>query len=605
MLCVASILFLVWEISNASQRVRTDGAIRLVSFSFKTGRNFDELANSLINYRDCQAIPNSSPLAASNKDYIEKFDIVWSAFRVGYRNIYRHWADTGYWLDESRAIKAQELSERGLTFLDKYEADMSPDGSLSCSRINEMLSDIYFQKDQLTEFSQSYFELDNRAAQEQQTSMGKLFTYIAVLGASFLLMTVITIALVYNALKYAGQSLAKSVAAEQQAINALKDLSESKDANVAQKQFFAAASHDLRQPLHALCLYIGSLQRHVKSDEAEHILKCANMSADSLSALLDSLLDISRLDAGITAVNKDEFEVADLLSRLHDRFLPEVEEKGLKFILHTDDSRVFTDEQLLDRMLQNLISNAVAYTQSGQIELCCQRAGDEVLIIVSDTGHGIPSEEHDVVFDEFYRVAGSVRDRDRGLGLGLSIVKRLGDLLEASIALESREDVGTTITIKLPVANKLALAADTNTTDTEFNQVKPQPGIPDNLRVLVIDDVDDVRESTALLLETKGCVVNSVASAEAATLLCSTKEFEPEVVVSDYRLNGNENGMDAIKSVRSATGWQVPALLITGDTSINFATRREMVWFEVLYKPVDTRLLCERIALLARVSADS
>lgn len=456
-----------------------------------------------------------------------------------------------------------------------------------------MLTEIYSQKEQIGAFSQNEFVLYNSVAQEQQKSIRNIFTTVAVLGASFLLVASITILLVYKALKHAGQSLAKSKFAEEQARTALKDLRDSKDQNLAQKQFFTAASHDLRQPLHALGLYIGSLQRHMKSEEATHILKCASLSAESLSALIDSLLDISKLDAGVITVNRDEFEVADLLSRLHARFLPEVEEKGLVFLLETDNCSIYTDEQLLDRMLQNLISNAIAFTQSGEIKIACDCVDSEVQITVSDTGQGIPVHKQQIVFEEFYRIDDNNCDRDRGLGLGLSIVKRLGTLLHASVVLESHEGIGTNFTVRLPAV--VVKREDTK----DHKTLGLQPLVLQNHRVLVIDDEKEVREGTALILEGRGCIVRAVVDAEAARVVCADEEFEPDVIVSDYRLQGDENGMDAIDLIRQTVGREVPALLITGDTTMNFATRREKACFEVLYKPVDPRLLCERIALVS------
>lgn len=592
LLCVASILYLAKEITAAGHRIHSVGAMRLVNFSFKTGRNFDELANALIDYRDCRVNPGQLPPGASNKTYVQKFDIVWSAFKNAYGSIYRHWSSTDYWLDERRAVSASMLRDSGLAFLTKYEIDMSPQGSVSCSRINEMLSDIYSQKELISEFAQSYFEIDNKAAHEQQNTIENLFATILVLGGSFSMAALVTIALVHNALKEAAESTSKSRLAEQQAMAALVNLRESIDKNVAQKQFFAAASHDLRQPLHALGLYIGSMQKHVESEEALHILKCANLSADSLSALIDSLLDISKLDAGVIESNKSDFEIANLLSRLRDRFLPEAEEKGLEFICKSDDVAVYTDNHLLDRMLQNLIVNALSYTDTGYIEISAKQSGEYVLLTVKDTGSGIPELKQEAVFDEFYRLDQSRQDRERGLGLGLSIVKRLSELLQVKLDMKSAEGVGTSFTITLPLSGKPHIKA------SNLNTGSVSTNMPEKLKILVIDDEEEVRESTAIALQSRGCIVRVAEDTAMATVLCK-KQFSPDLIVSDYRLQEHSNGIDAIKSVRRVLGKEVPALLITGDTTVNFIERRSIANTDILYKPVDSRQLFERIAKLA------
>ena len=569
----------------------TVGAMRLVNFTFKTGRNYDELANALIGYRNCDGSMEQVTSAVDGNVYVEKFDILWSAFTGAYRNIYRHLIDSDYWLDETRALNASQVHGHGLAFLEKYEADMNPDGSITCDRINEILSDIYLQKAKISEFGQSYIELDNRAAHEQQRGIANLYSTIVILGASFLLAALVTGVLVNRALKEVSESAAKSRLAEKQALESLKNLSESKVKNLAQKQFFAAASHDLRQPLHALGLYIGSLHRHVETEEAKHVLKCANMSAESLSALIDSLLDLSKLDAGVVELNKARFVVADMLAAIHSRFLPEAEEKGLEFKLTTDGSRVFTDAQLLDRMVQNLIVNALAYTREGTITLDSRRVGAEVVISISDTGKGIPVDLQKVVFNEFYRLDENTGYQNKGLGLGLSIVKRLSELLGVPLEMQSTEKQGTSISIKVP------LLVDQHQVRSSVN-VEAKHDIPAGVRVLIIDDEVEVRDSTAQALRSRGCIVRAVEDTENAISQCEDSDFTPQVIVCDYRLREVKTGVDAIKAVRRKMGREIPAILVTGDTTIKRSTARNLGNFKVLFKPISAQHLIMQLARL-------
>jgi len=447
LLCVTSIVFLAKEIRSAEQRVHSEGAVRLFNFAFKMGRNFDELAHSLTMYRDCRSFPPQPP-RESSRAYVEKFDVLWSGFKNAYRNISRYWSTTGYWLDQDRADIAADIRDRGLAFLDKYKSDMQPEDSIACERIDEMLFDIYQEKDAISGFAHSYVALDSEATAEQRRGIAYLNNFILFLSASLLITMLLTAALVFKAITAAQKSYRRSEVAAAQAKVALAELRKSDDKNIAQKYFFASASHDLRQPLHALGLYLGALEKYVDSEQAEHILSRAALSTELLSAQLDSILDLSRLDTGIIKPDNSEFRLKDLLSRLHDRFQPEVVEKGLSLVCSADDSIVNTDNQLLDRILQNLLSNALAYTESGRIEISGLTVDAEVLITIRDTGKGIPELEQEVVFNEFYHLGVS---QNRGLGLGLSIVRRLSELLKLKLEMSSQEGVGTTFTLKLPV----------------------------------------------------------------------------------------------------------------------------------------------------------
>ncbi len=592
LLCVVSIAFLAKEITSAGQRIHSVGSIRLVNFSFMVGRNFDELARALSGYRDCRLSPDQLPSGASNAEYIEKFDIVWSAYKSAYRNIYKHWSSTGYWLDEGRATSAARLRDSGLAFVDKYQADMSPDSSIGCDRINKMLNDIFSQKEGISEFAQSYFDLDNRAAAEQQAGIKKLYHSILFLAVSFLATLMLAAALVYKAMRETGESYRQSQVAGQKAMVALRELRESVNTSVAQQNFFAAASHDLRQPLHALGLYLGSLRRHVSTADARHILNCATLSTESLSGLLDSLLDISKLDAGVIESNNEEFDIHTLLTRIHRRFLPEAKEKSLELICESDDSRVFTDEQLLDRILQNLISNALTYTNSGRITIASTRVKDHVVVTVTDTGSGIPELKQEAVFTEFYQLRNKERDRGKGLGLGLSIVRRLSDLLEVELEMESEEGKGTRFSIRLPAVKNFQTAS--------LNKREPETKIAlesslTGVKILVVDDEEDIRDSTVIVLQGWNCTVRAAEDIDSALQIVSTEGYSPDLILADYRLREQKTGVQAVEALRHVIGSKVPAIIVTGDTSVDFLTRASLTNLDVLYKPVETKDLLMRI----------
>lgn len=599
-----SIVFLAREIAGVGQRVHSVGAIRLVNFSFKIGRNYDELARSLISYKDCATAEynitfDQRAAGSSSANYKEKFDIVWSGFTHAYGNVDKYWSGTGYWLDESRAVGAARLRNGGLEFLRKYQSDMASGTTINCVRINEMLNDIYLQKEAISEFAQGYYELDQRTAREQQMGVKNQYNIILLLAVSFIATLLLTAALAYKAVREASLSNQKSQVAGRQAIVALSQLRESASANAAQNKYFAAASHDLRQPLHALGLYLGSLNKHVDTAEALHILHCANLSTESLSGLLDSLLDIAKLDAGVVSSNKSEVGLSALLVRIHSRFLPEAQEKNLELRFKSVNSWVYTDEVLLDRIIQNLLSNALSYTDEGHIEIASAIENDHVVITISDTGSGIPELQQEAVYTEFYQLHNKRRDRGKGLGLGLSIVRKLSDILEIDVEMQSIEGKGTTFILRLPVIekpNSSGTAPTQEVVPVSVGQSAPTEADLRGVKILLIEDEEDIRDSTMLVLKARGSTVRAAENIKTALQICTSEHYLPDVILADYRLGNQETGLQAIERLRNALGATMPAIIITGDMSVEFQPHTELTHLEVLYKPVGTKTLVSHIA---------
>ena len=220
------------------------------------------------------------------------------------------------------------------------------------------------------------------------------------------------------------------------------------------------------------------------------------------------------------------------MRRIHHRFLPEATEKGIQIKCSADNSLVFSDEQLLDRILQNLLSNSLAYTKEGFINIACRTINDKVEISVSDTGIGIPELKQESVFNEFYQL-GVQREKGKGLGLGLSIVRRLSKLIDAELNMQSQEGVGTTFTISLPSVN-----TEPATVSTACNVV-PNFDLA-GLKILLVDDDEKVLESTAVLLSSEGCVLEAAGSFQTARLVVHDKQFFPEMIITDFRLQGTE-----------------------------------------------------------------
>ncbi len=344
--------------------------------------------------------------------------------------------------------------------------------------------------------------------------------------------------------------------------------------NRQKSRFLAAASHDLRQPLQTLNLLNRAAKRQAGGNASMlGLLDRQQLALDSMSALLGSVLDISKLDSGGVTANPAPCRIDEILERLRSDFEPQAAEKNLELIVERSTEGVQTDPELLRRLLGNLVSNAIRYTQRGQVRISCVRRGNLVAIEVRDTGIGIPAEQIERIFEEFYQVDRGTQ-RPEGLGLGLSIVRRLQQLLGCGVELESVEGKGTTFRVTIPHA-EISLPPPADLART---------GDAAGGRVLIVDDERPVAEATSLLFEVEGFEV-SVASSEQEALE-RVRSFSPDVIVSDYHLRGGETGMGVVAAVRDKLGWIVPAIFVTGDTARSAITAARVEKASLLSKPV-------------------
>jgi len=347
---------------------------------------------------------------------------------------------------------------------------------------------------------------------------------------------------------------------------------------IAKSRFLAAASHDLRQPLHAMGLFLSALRNREKKPEQLRIIDDLSKSTEALNGLFNSLLDVSRLDAEIIEFNPVHVEAHTLFERLHVQFVQQAEKKNLSLSVHKCQSVFYIDEILLERVLRNLLSNAVQYTEEGTIALGCERFNDGTMrIYVSDTGIGIPADALDDVFSEYYQLNNPERDRGKGLGLGLAIVQRLCELMGLPLGLQSREGEGTSFTIDVPIGDPLQIDK-LDAPDTPVEAV--------GWRVLVIDDEHQVLQSMRHLLEGWGCEVMLAESTRDALKIIALGDEMPDVIFSDYRLPNNQNGVDAVAAIRESLEMELPAVIITGDTSPERLKEVASTGLQVLHKPV-------------------
>ncbi len=388
-------------------------------------------------------------------------------------------------------------------------------------------------------------------------------------------------------LKLRTEALMEQLRAEKRVSDAARQQAEV--ANRAKTQFFTAASHDLRQPLHAMGLFAEALRQRVhqgvNQPEVAQLVNSINESVDALEGLFSELLDITRIDSGGIQVQAQAFEVGDILRKLRLHFEPTAFEKGLALRLRGGQRVVRADPLLVERVLRNLVSNAIRYTDDGSVLVATRQRGEHVLLQVWDTGPGIAAHERERIFDEFYQVSGAAAaspEQRKGLGLGLAIVKRLAALMQAPLAVHSRPGHGSVFTLELPVgrAPRATPAAAVGRAPTLLTL--------DGRLIVVVEDEAAVREGLEVLLESWGARIEAFDSVGAATRWASMSEpgrVQPDLLIVDYRLEGGRTGIDAITSLRARFG-PVPAILVTGSTMSGHEEEAQQHDFHLLIKPV-------------------
>jgi signal transduction histidine kinase len=390
--------------------------------------------------------------------------------------------------------------------------------------------------------------------------------------------------------RYYGQALSRSLATRFENIDLIDALSAQKReaeearnqaeiANRSKTQFFAAASHDLRQPLHAMGLFAAALVEKVRDPGVIDVVNSINASVEALETLFNELLDISKIDAGVIQVNPTNFSMQSLFDRLRMDLEPEAAEKDLRLRFVPTRAYVNSDPVLVERIVRNLVTNGVRYTRKGGIVVGCRVRGDRVWLEVWDSGIGIPAEESQRVFEEFYQVGNPERDRRKGLGLGLSIVKRLTSLLGAELSFDSRVGRGTVFRVSLP---RGATAAPTVASNSAA-------GVPQSLggaAVVVIDDESTVVDGMRVLLSGWGAQVIGAGSLEEARSELVSAQVVPDLLIADFRLRERANGLDAIASLRQQFGTDLPAILVTGSSSPELLDHAKREGVHLLAKPV-------------------
>jgi len=352
---------------------------------------------------------------------------------------------------------------------------------------------------------------------------------------------------------------------------------ELEEANLAKSRFLAAASHDLRQPLHALNLFVTQLRTEKDPAEKSRVIARIGAAVAAMDELFNELLDMSKLDAGVLTPSISDFPVDQLLKRIEMTFAAAAREKHLRLRVVSNSAWIRSDFILLERILLNLVSNAVRYTQAGGIVVGCRRREGVLKIEVWDSGIGIPEDQQRNIFGEFHQLSTAAQDSRGGLGLGLAIVERLCRLLDYPIDVTSKQGRGSRFGVAVPLTAPLRLAERPAQAATDQAMGKS---------VVVIDDDALVLDSMCGVLKSWGCSVVTATSDDAALTALLKGERPPDIIISDYRLGDRKTGFDVIERIRRVFGTPIPAFLISGDTAPERLREARASGYYLLHKPV-------------------
>lgn len=361
-------------------------------------------------------------------------------------------------------------------------------------------------------------------------------------------------------------------------------------ATLAKSRFLAASSHDLRQPLQAINLFFNVIKQQLPAGDVQITASKMESSIDSMSQLLDSLLDVSRLDANSIEPHPQHLPSSILLNKLADDYRALCTDKGLVFNQDISSATLYADPVLFHRVVGNILNNALNYTDNGSVELTAAVVGQDYQISIHDSGIGIPSDQQQAIFTEFHQLNNPERDQQKGLGLGLSIVQRLCVLQHWNITLQSEPGKGSCFTLRLPLGDQHKVTPPKSATGHQQ--------LLNNKRVILVEDDQQVRDALTELLSSWGADVTAGESASQIQDRLQAESQPADLIIADFRLRENLNGIDAITALQQHHTADIPAILITGDTDPQRIQQAKNSGLVVLHKPVraaQLRLVIQRV----------
>lgn len=367
---------------------------------------------------------------------------------------------------------------------------------------------------------------------------------------------------------------------------------EAETASIAKTRFLAAASHDLRQPLQAISLFIYALDGKEDDEEKREIIHLIRNSVDSLKELLNTLLDISKLEAGVMQPAMKDFAAGPMIERIKSELTAVAWANDLELRTVSTDMQVYSDPSLLGTIIRNLVDNAIKYTEAGKVLVGCRRRPSWLRIEVWDTGPGIDESQRELIFQDFYQVDNEARKRTQGLGLGLSIVRRMSNLLNCRMGCESTPGKGSLFWVEVPLSDNLAPLRQQH-----HLRALPDQNGGNGQHVIVVEDDEQVLSGLTALLQSHGYTTLGLHSAQRDVIESTLAQnvAEPNLVIADYRLETSLTGRDAVEMIRDILGKEVPAIIITGDTAPERLREAKQSGFPILHKPVQPEELLAKM----------
>ncbi len=583
LLCATQIALIVSQIDKARVQLSNSSPGGL-NFLLQTDSIFDEFRHTLSTY--VQSSVNADPTPQQTEQYKKQFEMVWSALNVfSLKNPGKN----------TPLPQLAPLLKDANDFLEKTDPLISSNTPLTI----EAAQSIYENTRQISErvhaVGHQYFILSSQQRDELNHRMDTLYRGFWFFGFLLFATAAISTYTLIRANRRSRFLVEESNKTHARLSEVVTELRSGKLERKAKDSFLAAASHDLRQPLHALGLFLGSLEKHVLPAGRPTMQK-AQQSASVLTNLFSSLLDLSRLDAGVVKVFKKDFALQPLLQTLEQAFSSTAAEHNIRLVFDSVDATIRTDRVLLDRMLRNLIENAIIHSNGNELKISTRTENSNLLVDIEDDGKGIPNQEHHAIFSEYYQIGNPERDRSKGLGLGLSIVNRLSELLHTSLKIQSNVNQGCKFTLTIPLGRIESITPPT----PAANNLLSQDAI--DAVIAVIDDERDIREGMEIMLGDQGYATITADSDTELIAILNESDILPDLLITDYRLRENHRGDEAIFNVRKATNKTIPAIIITGDTSPKRVLEASKSGFRLMHKPAAPADLLDAIKqlLLAR-----
>lgn len=418
--------------------------------------------------------------------------------------------------------------------------------------------------------------------------------YYQILGVGVILLVIVDCLFAKNVSKSTRQSI-KLRFENQALVERLKEkTAQAEQANLAKSKFLAAASHDLRQPIHAQGLFLEILSQTNLSKSQRDLIENIRISATASAEMLNTLLDFSRIEAGVVKPRLQAFALQPLLNKIENDLAPQADTKGLIYRTRETALFVYSDPSLVELILRNLVSNAIRYTEHGGMLIACRQRKHEVWLEVWDTGIGIHESQWQAIFKEFHQLGNPERDRQKGLGLGLAITEKLVQTLNHRLTLHSQLGRGSVFKLALPLIDTDTQPFSTiSISNAAANQ---SAALQLRAHVLVIDDDASIRIGMQQLFLSWGASCDTVEDIEEA--IEAALKHTPQIIVSDYRLRNMRTGDEAIRLLRNTLGWEVPAILLTGDTAPKRLQEAMTSGIPLLHKPVTSQVLYQNMTKL-------